>query len=259
MSFLDAKNYASALVKKAVHSDVEQNTIPYFAKIGSLLKISPAIFVRASIDSAFVSGPSPSEDRVVAISHTVLDEGNRHTYRLFLATEKTNEVTKFVQIYCDTKHQPIEAAYYSLLTRFIPEDMEEQDLYMGTNGSGVGESTYILSKENAENCSVDPNSIASALNGSDSIRYERDDNLSASFVPPYKTKEVRIDDNEGLTGLTQDCFSMNYVRTLPSTRAESLLITLNVVTSCDGDPNSRSIWVNYYAGVGISLNDLTIQ
>ena len=104
MTFLDAKNYLTAILFKS-----EQKAVPLNLKIGQPLNIQTTPFLKLGIYSSLVNPPKANET-IKAISHTKLSGGN-HTWKFHLKTEEATQYQQWVQIFTDPQGVPLEAYY----------------------------------------------------------------------------------------------------------------------------------------------------
>jgi hypothetical protein len=81
----------------------------------------------------------------------------------------------------------------------------------------------------------------------------------AAFVQPFKGRETRIDDAQGIHGLRQEMYFMPYVRELAGGGREYLLITTEIIESVDGDAAKRGIHVDFVIGIPVEQERIVIQ
>jgi hypothetical protein len=233
------------------------NKAPFKAKVGSLMKLQQLPFIHASSVGSLVESPSGQEDRLCAISSLPI-QGLGTLYRYYLQTEETSEVPKFVQIFVDENGQVQEAVYYSFLTSFVPISNEEQRLFTGADNCGLGDVNYTLSQEQLSFLSEQK--LKQAFAGTpegEPLTYFRDVGGETPFFSPFQAEETRVEDNEGIQGLRQDTYFMNYARALDEDNKECLLISTNIVKDSDGQV-SRSIQVCFYVGIPMEFERMEV-
>ena len=258
MSWNNAVRWGSALFRKHTSDDEPSSTpnVPLDARIGGLLKIQQTPFIRAQVDGSLVVPPSEQEDRIVAISRVKLGKAG-DLYRFFLSTEETTGVMKFVQIYRDAQGDLSEFQYFSSLTSFIPETREDQDLFTGRAGRGLGDREYSLFKGQLSGAVPDA-VLAGAFSSEDTpATFVRDGGGDQDFASPYHVEETRVETANGEQGLNQEVFFTPYRRQVGQTE-ENLLIATQIVSSADGDDRKRSINVWFYAGLPLEQERIQV-
>jgi Protein of unknown function (DUF2491) len=264
MSWKTAVSYAKGVVGHK--SDTEESRadrgLPLGARIGGVLNMQMSDFIRAITNGSMVKMPDSTMLMIQAISKVDIGlEGKLH--RFYTSIEGENEA--FLQVFTKPNGEVAELMYCTLLTRIIPETVEEQDAFTGEGGFGLGQSTYTFSREQIESLGYDKPTVDSIFGAYDSIAYQRDiGSADRDFYPPLKGTETRIDDAHGEHGLKQSIFFMPYVRSLgwageQSTNREYLVITTEVVQSQDGDASKREIHVDFMIGTSLDPSRISIQ
>jgi hypothetical protein len=144
------------------------------------------------------------------------------------------------------------------MVRFIPQSDEDQAAFTGANGSGLGEETFSLWREQLTIMGVDPNVINDAFGENDRLDYFRDImNSGSSFVPPLTGVERRVDDPLGNTGMVQDIHYMCYARVLNDGTHEFLIITTERIKE-QNSINRRGIHVDFCIGTLLDTSRVNI-
>lgn len=257
MSWLDLLRYGKKHVENHRESEPRPDAgLPFGARIGSLLDIRKAAFIRAQGGGSLVVPPAPDEVSIQAISRVKLDGLSGKLYRYYLAKGDEGKEERFLQVYVDEAGDVAELLYCSTLTRFVPETEEDQALFTGRDGRGLGEQTFTLAREQLEGLDIDPMLLERNLNGADTIEYQREV-PGPEFVAPFKGVETRLDDASGTQGLTQRVYHMTYVRDL-ATCVEQFLISTEIVDSQDGDTSRRAIHVDFMVGIPLEPDRVQI-
>lgn len=257
MTWGNALNYA----KKVVGVDNKPRAddgLPYGARIGSLVQWQVTPFIRAELNGSLIKAPSESSGIICSISRMNIDIDGK-LYRFYLQTGDSDDNEVFIQVYVDSEGAPIEALYCHTLTRIIPETIEEQIAYTGTEGYGLGEQTYGLSKGNLYDLGFSQSMIEGLVMGDGELLYTRlVDSGNAAFMTPLEGIEQRIDDAKGLNGIKQKVHFMPYYRNVGDID-EYLLISTEILESKDGDTSERSIHVDFMLGLPLELDRLIVQ
>lgn len=261
MGWKDAFDYMRGVAGKhgIGENDVRQDEdLPLGARIGSLITLQQSPLIRASSNGSLIAMPAAGETRIVAVSQLRLNIAGA-LFRYYMATGDTDDKEKFIQLFRDGQGQITEIMYCTQLARVIPETAEDQNAYTGAAGSGLGDPSYTLWREQLAD-QFDEADLATIFGDSDHLDYRRDaGNADAAFVTPFTGSEIRIDDAAGAHGLQQELYFMPYVRDLPDGSHEYLLITTEIVGSVDGDASRRAIHVDFVIGIPVEQARLTIQ
>jgi hypothetical protein len=257
MAWNDVTRLGKALFQKHTGGPEPTATpdVPLQARIGSVVKIQQTPFIRAEVDGSLVQAPTPQEDRIVAISRVKLGEAG-DLYRFFLATEETAPCVKFLQVYRTAQGHVSDMEYFSSLTSFVPETAEDQDLFTGRSGHGLGDREYQIWREQVVDALPDQ-VLAAAFANDQPLTFVRDSGGDAEFTKPYQVQETRVETANGEQGLNQEVFFVPYRRQVGQT-SEALLIATQVVSSADGDDSKRSITVWFYSGVPVEMDRVQI-
>ena len=257
MSFKDAFKYAENIFHNHTTDTSSASKIPMKAKIGSLLKIQQTPFIRAQAGGSIVSGPNElTEDLVKAIVRVKLGHTG-YLYRFFVATQEHNSCDKFIQLFQDEQSSLVEAMYFTTLTRITPNE-EEQAIFTGRDGRGLGDIEYKLFREQLTEFGISEDLIKNAVDANGEIVFSREGTSTDNFIAPTEAKETRIEDAAGMNGLSQDLFFTSYSRTT-SFGKEVLLIETHIIASEDGDASKRSIYVDFYIGIPLEFERITLQ
>jgi hypothetical protein len=233
--------------------------LPLGARIGSVVGMQQSPLLRAAGAGSLVALPDAGEQLIVAVSQIKLKQAGG-LYRYYLATGDTDAQERFIQVYQDANGAVAELMYCTQLARVIPETVEDQEAYMGTSGSGLGERSYTLWRSQLGDCGLEPADLDLVFGGAEGLDYWRDaGDADADFVTPYSGTETRLDDAAGKFGLRQEMVFMPYVRELRGGGKEYLLITTEIVSSVNGDASKRGIHVDFVIGIPVEQERLVIQ
>jgi hypothetical protein len=263
MSWNDACKYVRGVAAKhgidaAKEARREDEGLPMGARIGSLITMQKAPFIRAECNGSLVMMPDDGDTLIRAISRVNLDLSGS-LYRYYLHTGDDDSPEKYLQVLQDASGAIAEILYCTQLTRIVPESAEEQDAFMGLSGSGLGDKSYTLWRTQLAELGVDEAELGIIFGERDRIDYRRDAGDPAlDFIAPYAGIETRVDDAGGLHGLEQQLYFMPYVRDLNGS-LEYLLITTAIVKSRDGDASRRAIHVDFMIGIPLEPERILIQ
>lgn len=252
MGWTDAYNY----LRGAVATKPADDDLPLGARIGSVVAIQQSPLLRAVADGSLIALPDADDTRIVAVSQLRLKQSGG-LYRYYLETGDRDDKEKFLQVYQDASGAVSEILYCTQLARVIPESVEDQDAYTGRAGSGLGDRSYTLWREQLDDLGLDQELIFGTRDGLDYWRDAGDPELG--FMPPFSGTEVRLDDASGATGLRQEMYFMPYVRELRSGGHEYLLITTEIIHSVNGDTSQRGIHVDFVIGIPVEQQRIVIQ
>ena len=172
-------------------------------------------------------------------------------------TSPSEEKKAYLQVFVDEKGNVLDLSFYTYLNSIIPESIEEQDIFTGANGVGLGSKTFSLWKDQLAATGIAVTTLDAIFeNGTDELVFTRDIG-QGEFVKPFLGTEVRIDDSKGVTGMEQDIYFMLYTRNLANDR-EFLMITTSIVHSINGS-DQRSINVEFMIGIPIELGRVVVQ
>jgi hypothetical protein len=162
-------------------------------------------------------------------------------------------------VYANDQDEVTEAIYCTRLIRIIPETEEDQQIYTGRSGYGLGDLHFSLYRFQLEDLGYGEADIYAAFGEDESIEYHRDaGDPEQEFVQPFVGSEIRLDDALGEQGLKQEIYFMPYRRSIRDVH-EYLFITTEVVQSKDGDASQREIHVDFMVGVPVEIERLLIQ
>ncbi len=247
MSWTDAVTYAKRLLSKKDNS--QDAGLPFGAKIGGVVNFQMTPFIKAESYGSLVNAPRDGHCTIDAIS-TLKFGLNSKIYRYYLSKgDSEDEPEVFIQVYCNKDNEVVEALYCSQLTRFYPTSSDDQDLWMGRNGEGLGDIEFNL----------DSSQLAElGILSSDKNFYRAIDDHTNSFIKPLHGKEIRIDDKNGIDGLEQEVYYMPYHRVLGLDINEHLLISTEIISSKNGE-DTCEIHVDLMIGIPLEISRLTIQ
>lgn len=234
--------------------------LPLGAKIGSVISLQKSPLIRAISVGSLIDPPDEGETRILAISRVQLDMAGE-LYRYYLNCDEEG-TEKFLQLYCDASGNVAELLYCSRLARLIPESDEDQQAFMGENGSGLGDRSYTLWRQQLAQSGMDDARLDNVFFGAESLTYLRDcGDSEAEFIAPFRGSETRIDDASGEHGLQQDIVFMPYSRNLGNGEAmtEQLLISTEILRSKNGDRTQRGIHVDFTIAIPIETERLLVQ
>ena len=261
MGWKDAFEYMRGVAAKHGVSGEPQRQddgLPLGARIGSVVTLQQTPFIRANSNGSLIRMPGAGDTRILAVSQIKLNMAGG-LFRYYMATGDTDDKEKFIQLFRNAQGDIAEVMYCTQLARVIPESAEDQDAYTGQAGSGLGDPTYTLWREQLADM-LDPDDLQLVFGDSDQLEYQRDaGGNDAGFMAPFQGTEIRIDDAGGQHGLKQEMYFMPYVRQLAGGGQEYLLITTEIISSVNGDPSRRGIHVDFVIGLPIERERLVIQ
>ena len=266
MSWQSALSYAKGIAEKhGLTGDAKQQDVdlPLGARIGGVLQLQKAPFIRAISNGSFIEMPTDVHSVIKAISRVNLNLTGS-LYRYYLATGDENEKEVFLQVYVNEQGYVTEAIYCTQLTRLIPETEEDQKIYMGLSGCGLGDKSYSLWRDQLEELGFGEADLHAAFGEYLEIEYHRDSgDPELDFVKPFVGSETRLDDAKGERGLKQDVYFMPYRREISDWdikgNVEYLLITTELVQSKNGDTSKREIHVDFMVGIPVDVERVLIQ
>jgi hypothetical protein len=261
MAWKDVFSYVRAVAANKGVTQGEHHAddgVPLGARIGSVVQLQMSPVIRAQTNGSLIAMPSAADTRILAVSQIRL-EPDTELYRLYLDKGDDDAKEKFLQVFCGDDGKVAEVLYCTQLARVIPETADDQDAYMGTAGYGLGDAGYTLWREQLADM-LDPASLETVFGSADRVDYTRDAGApDTQFVTPFKGRETRIDDAEGVHGLRQEMVFMPYVRQLADGSREYLLITTEIVESVDGDTGKRGIHVDFVIAIPVEQERIVIQ
>jgi hypothetical protein len=261
MAWKDVFSYVRAVAANKGVTQGEHHAddgVPLGARIGSVVQLQMSPVIRAQTNGSLIAMPGAGDTRILAVSQVLL-EPDTELYRLYLDKGIEAADEKFLQVFSGGDGKVAEVLYCTQLARVIPETADDQDAYMGTAGYGLGDAGYTLWREQLADM-VDAATLETVFGPSDRVDYTRDAGApDAQFVAPFKGRETRIDDAEGMHGLRQEWYFMPYVRRLADGSREYLLITTEIVESVDGDAGKRGIHVDFVIGIPVEQERIVIQ
>jgi hypothetical protein len=261
MAWKDVFSYVKAVAANKGITNNEgraDGAVPMGARIGSVVQLQCSPIIRAQANGSLVGMPDAGDTRILAVSQIRLVP-DVELYRLYLDKGDDDAKEKFLQVFCGDDGRVAEVLYCTQLARVIPETADDQDAYMGVAGYGLGDAGYTLWREQLADV-LDEATLAAVFGAADRLDYTRDAGAPhAQFVTPFKGRETRLDDAEGMRGLRQEMVFMPYVRTLPDGGREYLLITTEIVESIDGDTSRRGIHVDFVVGIPMEQERIVIQ
>lgn len=231
--------------------------LPMGAKVGSLLSFKVSPFLRAM--GSFVVRPD-SHAQVVSISRVrVPIAGAIHRFYSVRGDAAGDAAEAFVEVFSDEHGVVQELTYYQRLLRLVPATAEDQAMYTGEAGQGLGQATFAVWREQLSGVRED--AVLDAVFGQgDRVEFVRSvGGAPVEFVAPYQGIENRIDDKVGDHGLQQEVVFMPYERALDGGAVEKLLISTEIVKDRDGDAGAREIHVDFMVGLSLTKEDVMIQ
>jgi hypothetical protein len=232
--------------------------VPLGARIGSVVQVQKSPVIRAQAMGSLIAMPGEGDTRVLALSQMLL-EPHTELYRLYLALGDADDKEVFLQLFGTHEGDVKEILYCTQLARIIPESFDDQQAFTGEAGYGLGDAAYTLWREQLADM-LDEATLATVFGDADRIEYTRDaGDPNAGFYPPFRGREIRIDDAAGKHGLRQEVYFMPYVRQLQGGGREYLLISTEIVESVDGDENRRGIHVDFVVGIPIEQERVVVQ
>jgi len=264
MSWKNAVNYtkniwAKEVAEKHGFGAGEQDTnLPLGARIGGFIRLQKSPFIRAVSEGSLIDMPTDARSVIKAISRVKLNLSGS-LYRYYLQTGDINEKEIFLQVYVNQLGEVEEAIYCTQLTRIIPETDEDQQIFMGLAGYGLGDKQYSLWRFQLEELGFVESDLRTIFGDDETIDYARDAGApEQEFLEPFTGSETRLDDALGQLGLKQKIYFMPYKRKVKS-NTEYLFITTEILESKDGDANKRNIHVDFMVGVPVELERVVIQ
>lgn len=259
MSWMKSLQLAKAVAGKRWFGGEDQADagLPMGAKVGSLLSFKVGPFLRAT--GSLVARPD-SRAQVVSISRVrVPIAGAIHRLYSVRGDASGDAPEAFVEVFSDEHGVVQELTYYRRLLRLIPATAEEQAMYTGEAGQGLGQATFTVWREQLSGLCEEA-ALDAVFGGEDQVEYVRSvGSGSVEFVAPYQGIENRIDDKTGEHGLQQEVVFMPYERTLDGGAIEKLLISTEIVKDRDGDAGAREIHVDFMVGLSLTKEDVMIQ
>ena len=270
MGWKDALQYVKgAAEKKGIMGDAVQQDLhlPLGARIGGIIQLQKTPFIRAMAKGSFIAMPVDAQAIIKAISRVNLTMSGS-VYRYYLALGDGGKKEIYLQVYANAEGEVSDVIYCSQLTRIIPETDEDQKVFMGLSGYGLGDKTYCLWREQLAELGYSEVDLNTAFDGEEAIEYWRDaGDPEQEFIQPFVGSETRLDDAEGMHGIKQDIYYMPYKRDIKGDEAnqeeiagdvEYLFITTEIVQSQNGDSSKREIHVDFMIGIPLELERVTI-
>lgn len=265
MGWRDALQYVKgAAEKKGMMNQSRQQDLglPLGARIGGLVQLQKTPFIRAISNGSFIEMPTDSQNIIKAISQVNLTiSGSLYRYYLSLGDAGNKEI--FLQVYVNPQGELGDIIYCSQLTRIIPEMEEDQELFMGLAGAGLGDKNYCLWREQLAELGYGEADLHAAFGSAEAIEYWRDaGDPEQDYIQPFIGSETRLDDTQGINGLKQEIYYMPYRRELKEDTPgslEYLFITTENIQSQNGDTRKRQIHVDFMIGIPVDLERIVIQ
>lgn len=255
-----AVNYAKDIAEKhGFGGDADQDEdLPLGARIGGFIRLQKSPFIRAISEGSLIDMPTDAQSVIKAISRVKLNLSGS-VYRYYLQTGDADEKEIFLQVYVDEWGQVSEAIFCTQLTRLIPETDEDQKIFMGLAGYGLGDKRYSLWRFQLEELGYAESDLQVIFGSDETIDYDRDaGEVDQDFIVPFTGSEVRLDDAKGKQGLQQEIYFMPYKREVKG-QTEYLFITTELVKSKNGDTSQREIHVDFMVGLPVELERVVIQ
>ncbi|RZA05480.1 MAG: DUF2491 family protein [Moraxellaceae bacterium] len=260
MSWNNAVSYVRDVVEKHGFSrdDTKDKDLPLGARIGGFLRLQKSPFIRAISEGSLIDMPTDAHSVIKAISRVKLNLSGS-LYRYYLQTGDVDEKEIFLQVYVDERGQVSEAIYCTQLTRLIPETEEDQQIFMGLAGYGLGDKRYSIERDQLEELGYVETDLHVIFGSDNTLDYYRDTgDIAQDFIAPFTGSEVRLDDTSGQLGLQQKIYFMPYKRQVRG-QTEFLFITTELISSRNGDIGQREIHVDFMIGIPVELERIVIQ
>lgn len=270
MSWKNVFKYSKALagshgVEAAAKTAREDDGLPLSGRVGGLLTLQMTPFIRAATGGSLLTIPAlPTAALptalIKAISRVKLNLDGK-LYRYYLETgDKDDEQEIFLQIYEDSTGEVAEMLYCTRLMRMTPETEDDQAVFTGANGTGLGDKKFTVWREQLNDCGFSEAALNNIFGAEQSFVYLRDTSRSTDgFVTPFTGTESRVDDANGEHGLKQELYYMPYVRKTAGGMDEYLLIATEVIEDQNGDASKRAIHVDFMIGIPLEKERVTIQ
>lgn len=259
MGWQRAFKYAKDFTEKKgwVDSAREDEGLPMNARIGSVMQVQLSPFITASAQGSLVGVPETGDFLIKAISR-INTNLTGSLYRFYIETDAHQIQETFVQIYIDVGGKVQEAIYFEMLTRLYPETEEDQQIYRGELGYGLGDKGYSLWRYQLEELGLLQALLDTSFGDQETLDYQRDaGDANCEFVAPFKGVELRLDDASGKSGLQQDIHFMPYRRETAH-YVEYLLISTEVVTRINDNENPCDIHVDFMVGLPLDIERIRI-
>jgi hypothetical protein len=263
MSWKSAVNYtkniwARDVAEKHGFSNEQDKNLPLGARIGGFIRMQKSPFIRAVSEGSLIDMPTDARSVIKAISRVKLNLSGS-LYRYYLQTGDINEKEIFLQVYVNQQGEVEEAIYCTQLTRLIPETDEDQQIFMGLAGYGLGDRKYSLWRFQLEELGFVESDLHTIFGDEDTIDYVRDaGDFEQEFLEPFNGSEIRLDDAHGQLGFKQKIYFMPYKRKVKD-NTEYLFITTELLESRNGDSSKREIHVDFMVGIPVELERVVIQ
>lgn len=269
MAWNDAVRYVNKLFKSDDDSKQQAKTahqqdgrmdaeLPLRGRIGGVVKIQLSPLLEAINNGSLIAMPDEGEINIVAISRVNCALSGQ-LYRYYL-NKADDGLEKYLQLYCNENGELSELLYCSGLCRIIPETVEEQQIFTGEAGYGLGDASFTLAREQIADLGWSQSDLTNVFGERDSLIYQRDiGDYAQQFIPPLKGTEIRIDDAKGESGLRQQVVFMPYRRDLSATadKPEMLWISTESLQSQNGTNSGMRIHVDFT--IAIPLDHERVQ
>ncbi len=264
MAWNDAVRYVNKWFNKDEDSQQQAKTahqqdgrmdaeLPLRGRIGGIAKIQLSPLLEAQSNGSLIAMPDDSEINILAISRVNCSLSGQ-LYRYYL-NKGEQGLEKYLQLYCNENGELAEILYCTGLCRMIPETVEEQQIFTGEAGYGLGDASFTLARAQIEDLGWDAADLDKVFGSRDSLIYQRDiGDYAQAFIPPLQGTEIRIDDAKGEHGLRQQVVFMPYRRELSATadKPEILWISTETLQSQNGDSSRRSIHVDFTIAIPLA-------
>lgn len=263
MSWTNAVKYTRNILANPIAEKNQDDDLPLGARIGGFIRLQKSPFIRAISEGSLIEMPTDAQSIIKAISRVKLNlSGSLYRYYLQtgdLQTDDSNEKEIFLQVYVNEAGNVSEAIYCTQLTRIVPETDEDQKIFMGLAGYGLGDKSYSLWRFQLEELGFVESDLQVIFGSDETIDYLRDaGDIEQEFLTPFNGSEVRLDDALGQQGLRQQIYFMPYKRKVKE-NTEYLFITTELVESKNGDTSQREIHVDFMIGISVELERVVVQ
>ncbi len=232
--------------------------VPLGGRIGGSISFDAAPFRLA--DDSLVPAPADLV-QIESISRLRSADLQGAVHRLYTARGDAGDGPEcFLQIYTDPEGEARELVYYHRLLRLFPASPEEQAAFLGEGGTGLGEASFRLHREQFAGLGLPQALVDRAFGESDTLEYTRSAGSPAQeHIAPFRGTENRIDDRQGRNGLRQDVVFMPYRRSVAGGGEEQLLICTEIVEEQNGDSARREIHVDFMVGLALGADFVAVH
>lgn len=232
--------------------------LPFDARAGSMLSLQTWPLRQAYGNGSLIAPPARDCNPILAISRLELNRSGV-LYRYYLADGGAGVEVSFLQVLSHSRGEASEVLYCTRLARLVAETAEEQEVYTGAAGCGLGDQHYTLWRAQLSHCGYDEEDLNFAFGADDGLDYQRDAGDPASgFIAPYTGTETPLGPGAAAIGARQ-LYYMPYARELDGGAGkESLLIASATPHGVCGDAGRRHLLVEFVIGVPLEAAAVAI-